>query len=189
MRCFVALDLPAPVRVHLATITRPLHGKYDVKWVEADQLHLTLLFGGELDDEAVGDLVQIIEEAPLPPLSLRLQQLGHFPPRGVPRVLWAGLGGDTAAVTELHHHIETAAKPLGIEREKRGFTPHITLGRIRSDFGALALVDAMRKLGEELNAKPFTPTELVLYRSVLRPSGAEHRALVRRVVPKPAPGA
>ena len=105
------------------------------------------------------------------------------------RLVGDRLGGDTAAVSELHHHIETAAKPLGIEREKRGFTPHITLGRIRSDFGALALVDAMRKLGEELNSKPFTPTELVLYRSVLRPSGAEHRALVRRVVPKPAPGA
>jgi 2'-5' RNA ligase len=100
-------------------------------------------------------------------------------------VLWAGLGGDTDAVTELHRVIDTAARPLGIEREKRGFTPHITLGRIRSDFGALALVDELRKLGDQLKQKPFTPTELVLYRSVLKPSGAEHRSLVRRVVPRP----
>jgi RNA 2',3'-cyclic 3'-phosphodiesterase len=185
VRCFVALDLPAPVRIHLAEITRPLRGKYDVKWVDADQLHLTLLFGGELDDDAAGELVRIVEEAPLPPLSLRLQQLGHFPPRGLPRVLWAGLGGDTDAVTELHRGIDTLARPLGIEREKRGFTPHITLGRIRSDFGALALVDELRKLGDQLKPKPFTPTELVLYRSVLKPSGAVHSSLVRRVVPKP----
>lgn len=180
MRCFVALDLPEPVRLHLANITRPLRDQYAVKWVPPDQLHLTLVFAGELPDDAVDDLADIVRQVELPPMSLQLQQLGHFPPRGVPRVIWAGLGGDTDAVTRLHQELIDRAGHLGVEREKRGFTPHVTLGRLKNAFGALALVDAVRKLGEQLNQKPFAPTALVLYASELRPGGPLHRAIVSR---------
>jgi RNA 2',3'-cyclic 3'-phosphodiesterase len=183
VRCFVALDLPAGVRNHLVNLTQPLRERFDVKWVPADQLHLTLVFAGELDDEATADLVAIVEDVVLPPITLHLEQLGHFPPRGIPRVLWAGLGGDVAAVTALHQELVGAASHLGIEREKRGFTPHVTLGRVKSDFGALALLDELRTAGDNRKQKPFIPTELVLYRSRLRPSGPEHVPLLRRPVP------
>lgn len=185
MRCFVALDLPEPVRNHLANITRPLRDRYAVKWVPPDQLHLTLVFAGELPDDAVDDLAAIVRAVALPALSLHLQQLGHFPPRGVPRVLWAGLGGDVTAVTSLYEELTERTAPLGVAREKRGFTPHVTLGRLKNAFGALALIDAVQKLGGGLDRKPFAPTELVLYASELRPSGPLHRALVRRPCPAP----
>ncbi len=185
MRCFVALDLPTPVRNHLTNVIAPLRSRYDVKWVPADQLHLTLVFAGELPDDAVDDLAHVVAAVTLPPLSLHLQELGHFPPRGVPRVLWAGLGGDAEAVTHLHEELVMRAESLGVEREKRGFTPHVTLGRIRTDFGALAMVDEMRKLGSTLNAKPFAPTGLVLYASELRPGGPLHRVIVERKLPPP----
>ncbi|MFO1031042.1 MAG: RNA 2',3'-cyclic phosphodiesterase [Planctomycetota bacterium] len=183
MRCFVALDVPAPVCNHLAEVTKPLRSRYDVKWVHPSMMHMTLVFAGELDDEAVAELADLVREVPLPPLSLRLERLGHFPPRGLPHVLWAGLGGDAALVTELQRELTERAKPLGIEREKRGFTPHITLGRVKSEFGALALVDELRALGDQLKGKPFAPTRLVLYRSELRPGGAAYTALVDRPVP------
>lgn len=180
MRCFVALDLPEPVRVHLANVVRPLHSRYAVKWVPPEQLHLTLAFAGELPADAVDTLADLVHDAELPPLSLHLEQLGHFPPRGIPRVLWAGFGGDVEAVTRLHQEFVDRAGHLGIEREKRGFTPHVTLGRLKDAFGALALVDEVRKLSAQLNQKPFTPTQLVLYESELRPSGPVHRAIVSR---------
>jgi RNA 2',3'-cyclic 3'-phosphodiesterase len=183
VRCFVALDLPAAVQNHLAAISRPLRDRYDIRWVPAEQLHLTLVFAGELDDEAAGDLVGIVEELELPPMQLQLARLGHFPPRGIPRVVWAGLDGDAAAVTALHDELSAKASHLGIEREKRGFTPHVTLGRVKSEFGALKLIDDLHQLGDELKRKPFAPTDLVVYQSLLRPSGPEHRAILRRPVP------
>ena len=165
-------------------MTRPLRARYDVKWVPPQQMHMTLLFGGELDDEAVADLADIVRDVDLPPLSLRLERLGHFPPRGLPHVLWAGLGGDGDAVRALHDELAERARPLGVEREKRGFTPHITLGRVKSEFGVLALVDELRALGDQLKAKPFAPLALVLYRSELRPSGPWYQPIVERPLPR-----
>ena len=69
-----------------------------------------------------------------------------------------------------------------VPREKRGFTPHVTLGRVKSPFGALALLDALRAASKTLNTKPFTPTALVLYRSTLTPGGPLHEPLLHRVL-------
>jgi len=114
VRCFVALDVPAPVCNHLADVTKPLRQRYDVKWVPPSQMHMTLLFGGELDDDAVAELADIVRDIALPPLSFRLERLGHFPPRGLPHVLWAGLGGDVGEVTALQEELTERSKPLGV---------------------------------------------------------------------------
>jgi len=183
VRCFLAVDLPAPVRNHLAKTARSVQSSCEVKWVAADKLHLTLLFAGALPDQNVEALCELVRELDVPPLRLSLSGLGHFPPRGLPRVIWAAVDGDVEALAAMHREIDERARPLGVEREKRGFTPHITLGRVTGQFGALALVDAIGRLGQSLNKKPFVPTELVLYRSELRPGGAVHEALVRRPIP------
>lgn len=185
MRCFVALDLPAPVRNHLADVTASLRGRFDVKWVAKDQLHLTLLFAGELPDENAAPLAELVRTVELPPLSLSLHELGAFPPRGIPRVVWVGLGGDVDALAALQQELERGAEPLGVPRERRGFVPHVTLGRVKSQFGALALLDELKKAGERLKPKPFAPTALVLYRSELQRSGPVHTPLVHRAVPDP----
>ncbi len=183
VRCFVALDLPDPVYRHLADVTVPLRDRYDVKWVHPEDMHMTLLFAGDLTDPDVDDLIDAVMDIDIPPLSLRLQRLGHFPPRAVPRVLWAGVGGDIEALDRLHGDLEAAATDLGIERDRRGFTPHVTLGRVTSDFGALAMVDALQRLGDDLKQKPFAPRALTVYSSELRPTGPIYRALLERPVP------
>lgn len=187
VRCFVALDLPEPVRNHLANVTRPLHGQFDVRWVPPDQMHATLVFAGELADDAWRALAAAIDEVALPPLSLHLQTLGHFPPKGVPRVLWAGLHGDVDAVVQLHADLTARAIALEVPRDKRGFTPHVTLGRLKTTFGALALTGAMQKLAPALRSKPFAPVALTLYASELQPSGPIYEVLHRRALP-PAAG-
>lgn len=186
MRCFVALDLPRPVCNYLAGLAGKLAGKGDVKWVPAHQLHLTLVFAGDVDEAAVAGLREVVRTAPLPAMELALAGLGHFPPRGEPRVVWAGLGGDLPALNALYEHLAAGAAALGVEREKRGFVPHVTLGRVKSPFGALALIDALRKLGTELRDKPFAPTALSLYGSELRPGGPLHTMLSTRAVPNAA---
>ena len=180
MRCFVALDLPAPVRNHLADVTATLRGDFDVRWVPADQLHVTLVFAGELPDERASGLATLCREVELPPLSLALTEFGWFPPRGAPRVLWAGVGGDVDALAALQRTLAEGAARLGVPREKRPFTPHVPLGRLEGPRGAHALVDRLRELSAALRTKPFAPTALVLYRSTLTPRGPRHDPLVHR---------
>jgi 2'-5' RNA ligase len=185
VRCFVALDLPSPVCNYLAGLAGQFQKKGDVKWVPADQLHVTLVFAGDVGDATVDALREVVRTIAVPPLSLSLQGLGHFPPRGEPRVVWAALGGDVAALTALQAELAEHAERLEIPREKRGFVPHVTLGRVRSAFGALALIDQLKTVGASLEQKPFAPTGLVLYRSELRPGGPIHTPLLRRPSPRP----
>lgn len=183
MRCFVALDLPAPVRAHLASLARRFGSKGDVKWVPADQLHVTLVFAGDLAAEDLEGLREEVSTVDLPPLSLSLTGLGHFPPRGEPRVVWAALGGDVEALTRLQADLADRALRHNVPPEKRGFVAHVTLGRVRSPFGALALIEQLKVVGKELDGKPFAPTGLLLYQSELRPGGPIHTPLLRRPMP------
>ncbi len=184
VRCFVALDLPLAVCRHLANVTQPLHGRFDVKWVPPEHMHATLVFAGDLPGDAVDEMIDIVQALPMPRLELHLESLGHFPPRGIPRVLWAGLGGDVKALMDLQADLEARLEPLGVAREKRGYTPHLTLGRVRSNFGAFALADEMRKVGDSLNRKPFAPEALVLYDSELLPQGPTYTVRVERLLPQ-----
>jgi len=185
VRCFVALDLPTPVCNYLAGLAVRFEKKGNVKWVPPEQLHLTLVFAADAPEATVDALREVVRTIAVPPLSLSLQGLGHFPPRGEPRVVWAALGGDLEALTMLQAQLAQQAEQLGVSREKRGFVPHVTLGRVRSAFGALALIDQLKSVGQTLEQKPFQPTGLVLYRSELRPGGPIHTALLRRPSPGP----
>ena len=185
VRCFVALDLPTPVCNYLAGLAVRFENKGKVKWVPPDQLHLTLVFAGDVSEPTVDALREVVRTIEVPPLSLSLQRLGHFPERGEPRVVWAALGGDIEALTALQTRLAQQAERLDVPREKRGFVPHVTLGRVRSPFGALALIDQLKSVGQTLEQKPFHPTGLVLYRSELRPGGPIHTALLRRPSPSP----
>ena len=185
VRCFVALDLPTPVCNYLAGLAVRFEKKGNVKWVPPDLLHLTLVFAGDAPEATVDALREVVGAIALPQLSLSLQGLGHFPPRGEPRVVWAALGGDIEALTAMQTQLAERAERHGVPREKRGFVPHVTLGRVRSAFGALALIDQLKAVGATLEQKPFAPTGLVLYKSELRPSGPIHTPLLRRPSPRP----
>jgi 2'-5' RNA ligase len=181
VRCFAALTLPAPVRNHLADLARSLGGRYRIRWVAAEQIHLTLAFAGDLPDDNVDAAIDAVRNVELPPLSLSLERFGWFPPRGIPRVVWVGLGGDVDAVAAVQRDLTSRLVPLGFDRDKRGFVPHLTLGRLKSEVGALALLDDLKALDGELRPKPFAPEGLVLFRSTLFPDGPRHDVLVRTV--------
>jgi len=144
---------------------------------------MTLVFAGELAEEHAEDLVSIIDDVQLPRISVALKQLGAFPPKGLPRVVWAGFGGDINPLATLQAELSERAEPLGVQREKRGFTPHVTLGRVQGQFGLFALVDQMKELSEHLNPKPFSPTALTLFHSTLTPKGPIYEVMRRRPLP------
>jgi 2'-5' RNA ligase len=177
MRLFIALELPEAVRAELAAVQGRLPGG-SIRWVRAGGMHLTLQFLGEADGGVVEPLIAGLAAIPREPLRLRLDGLGTFGGRA-PRVVWAGVGGDSGALMRLQAAVVAATAPLGFAAEARPWSPHLTLGRARQD----ARPDALRALADAVrSAPPPAPLEWdaggpVLFESKLGPGGAAYTAL------------
>ena len=179
----MAVDVSAEVREAVAAAQAELRaaaGRADVRWADVMQLHLTLQFLGNVPDERVQDIVDAIARASAGTGSLALEArgLGGFPSTRRPRVVWAGVGGDVARLARLAASIGAALGPCGYPAEARAFHAHVTLGRVRSPRGLGRLVRGIEAAADEpLGA--WTATEVVLYQSRLRPTGALYEAVAR----------
>lgn len=170
LRLFVALDLPDFVRADLGQLIGNLP---DTRWLEPDQLHLTLRFIGEVDGGTARDIEEALAVVPSVPFELRLKGLGVFPPRGEPRVLWVGIE-DAGEVKALKRRIDAALADVGLPRDTRKFHPHVTLARFRQPppHGRFASYLARHSL---YRGEAFWVGGFSLYSSFLRPEGALHR--------------
>lgn len=145
IRTFIAAELPEEVKVHLASVSEVLAQQLPpgaVRWVKPEQIHLTLRFLGDTAVDQLPAITSALDEAMgrQAPFTLYLDELGCFPNRKRPRVIWAGLSGEEAAVARLKRAIDECLVPLGWERETRPFQPHLTLGRVK-DVRKLARVE------------------------------------------------
>jgi len=151
-----------------------------VKWVAAEQIHVTLVFAGEVPGATATALRDALLAVPARAMTFALTGLGHFPPRGEPRVIWAGLSGDVDELGRLRADLAARAAAVGIEEDKRPFVPHVTLGRVKSPFGAFAIPGQLAAVGPTLRDNPFLATTLTLYESQLSVEGPIYRAAVHR---------
>lgn len=181
IRTFVAIDIPSPVQKTLAAVQHrflPLDLK--ASWVRPDHVHLTLKFLGEIDSkqapEISGALAEGLRGRPAIPVSLGA--VGIFPPTGAPRVLWVGLEDSAGALDSLQQAVETALAPLGFPPEKRRFSPHLTLARIKSPKGARRLREAVRSF-DRAEPVAFQVEWVTFYQSQLTPKGSIYSALER----------
>jgi RNA 2',3'-cyclic 3'-phosphodiesterase len=186
MRLFVALDIDAAIRGRLADYTAGL-GKLvpGVKWVAAESLHVTLKFIGEFPDARLDEVKRTLASVKSPPFKLYFRQAGFFTPRS-PRVFWAGIeaGPELAALAAA---ADQALAPLGIAREERAFTPHLTLARTGSGRPQGSREDRhqpkMYELKARVEAAPppdfgtMTAQEFFLYQSKTLSSGAQYTKL------------
>ncbi|MFL5340787.1 MAG: RNA 2',3'-cyclic phosphodiesterase [Gemmataceae bacterium] len=144
MRTFIAVPLDDAVRRRAVALQGQLgQGGASVKWVEPENLHVTLLFLGEVDARATLDVCRAVQAvtSAVPPFPLEFSVLGGFPNLRRPRTLWIGIGEGMAELVSLHDALENALLELGCyRREDRAFTPHLTLGRTKTD----DVNDAMR---------------------------------------------
>src|SRR5262249_17474494 len=138
--------------------------------------HLTVKFLGDIARKQVESILETLHEAlrTQPPLRVVAQGLGAFPNLRRPRVLWAGLSGEE--LKALSETIETALMPLHFPPEDHEFTPHLTLGRIRSLRGWEQVL-AVVKEHEQVRFGESVIDHVVLYQSELRPEGAVYRRL------------
>jgi len=167
-RLFTAIDLPADIVAQLQSICYGLPG---AKWVQAEQMHLTLRFIGEVDGGMLRDIKEALAEIKAPAFFLEVKGLGFFPPRKTPRVLWAGVEPVQEA-GGLRNRIENVLVRMGLEPEGRKYSPHITLARLHD--APLARVSRFLAGNGLFSAGPFPVSEFHLYSSQLTPKGAFH---------------
>ena len=100
--------------------------------MKRDQLHITLVFIGEVSDDRAAPLIEMMRDViPHPPFRFELGGIGAFPPRGAPRALWIGVKSGAEHVIQVQSLLAGRLEGVGVERERRPFTPHLTLARWR----------------------------------------------------------
>jgi len=135
IRSFITVELSGEVKQALTRLQEKLRAgsRAPVRWVDPNNIHLTLKFLGDIDENITGRITAVMEEAASGtyPFHLEVSGLGVFPnPRRV-QVVWVGLSGQVEKLGKLQKRIESGLVPLGFAAESRSFTPHLTLARVR----------------------------------------------------------
>jgi len=154
-RLFTAIEIPEAVRLRLSLLRAPIAG---AKWVQREDMHITLRFAGDIDGRTADDLADLLAEVSMAPFTASISGLGTFGGRD-PRVLWAGVGAGPE-LGALYRANERAARAAGLEPDPRDFRPHVTLARMRRARQA----EVARFLAEngDLRLEPFLVTRFVL---------------------------
>jgi 2'-5' RNA ligase len=177
VRVFVALDIPGDVRAAVAALVaklRPACGR--ARWARIEGAHVTLKFIGEVPAEKIGPIKAALARIRFPgPIEMKFRNVGFFPNERRPRVFWAGIEGG-AELGALAAAVETSLEPIGIAREQRVFSPHLTLARFESPVGLDELHKAIAAVGS-LEFGSTVAEEFHLYQSLLKPAGAEYTRL------------
>ncbi len=183
LRAFIAVELPPAAREAIEGVTREMRSRAGdgVRWVRPEGVHLTLKFLGDIAADSVPSISQALDRcaAPAAPFDLFLEGVGAFPNARRPRVVWIGLDGGLEPLLNLQQSIEGELEALGFARERRAFTPHLTLGRVRdrvSPAQSRALSEALGGVRVEPDVK-LPVGEVSLIKSDLQPSGAVYTRL------------
>jgi RNA 2',3'-cyclic 3'-phosphodiesterase len=169
-RLFIALDLPEDV---LDALDRLCEGLPGVRWSDPGQFHLTLRFLGEVEQGTFYEVGEALAGVSHPPFELALKGLGQFPPRGAPHTLWAGVDDPAGALPTLRRRIERTLAEVGLEPERRKFTPHVTLGRFKAPPPEERLASYLFRRNL-FRTERFPISSFGLYSSQLRPEGSRY---------------
>jgi 2'-5' RNA ligase len=182
LRTFIAIDLGKTIRDRCLALQETLaRGGAEVKWVEEENLHLTLLFLGEVEDRALPALCQVVADCCLlhKPFTLSVETVGCFPNPRRPRVVWVGVGTGRVEVCALHDTLGPPLLALGCyRREERIYTPHITLGRVTKERSTAALALALARQAQWRGGETEV-REVRVLSSELTPQGPIYTVLSR----------
>ncbi len=178
MRTFIAVELPPGMKRKIEEVQAPLK-KTDtfVSWVKPGSVHVTLKFLGEVAEERIEDVFHGTERAlkESKVFSLSLKDLGCFPNLRRPRVVWVGVDKGKDDLTQMQKQIEEELFKLRFPKEQRSFSPHLTIGRVKSPRNIEALtglIETMKFETEEVKVD-----EVVVMKSQLHPQGAIYTPL------------
>lgn len=178
MRLFLAVKIPDEIKGSIAHFLEPFLGiRAKVKWVEPQNLHLTLKFLGETPESRLPDLKEAARMVAIDPFELTLSGSGAFPNLKAPRVFWIGVKEPEKRLTQLAEQIDYNLSQFGWEREKRRFSPHLTLGRVKDRSGLAEVCRAFEQA--QFEAATYRVDSFHLVESQLQRSGPIYTDLVR----------
>lgn len=182
VRSFIAIEIPEGIKKDVFEIQEKLRKTdADVGWTRPEGIHLTLKFLGDVAEEKLEDIMKAIENAVkvFPPFSIEISGIGAFPGPKYPRVIWIGMKDNNEnALKNLQNRIEKETEKLGFKTEKRDFTPHLTLGRVRSQKNRDSLLKAMEEF-DRIELGALNVEGISLIKSEIRPKGALYSELFK----------
>ena len=182
MRTFIAIELPPQIKTALFKLQEQLkQSGADVKWVEPQNIHLTLKFLGEVEEEKITKIIQIIRDVAETNnvFQAHISSLGAFPKISFPRVIWVGINQGDNETKLIVKELEEKIQKLGIPKEEKAFSSHITLARVKSPKNKDKLVQLLKSLEGSLTAENlgFSVNKITLFRSILSPKGPTYEIL------------
>jgi 2'-5' RNA ligase len=179
MRAFIAIELSPEIKEALARLVKDLQEEgIQGRWVPPSNIHLTLRFLGNIQDEQVGDIERLMEEAAkgFHPFTVSLEGLGAFPHAARPRVLWVGVVEGKDPLSRLQERLERGLASMGFPPEEKAFKPHLTLARFKfpKEEVGRRVYQACRKR-EKAGWGVMEAASVVLFKSILSPQGARYR--------------
>ena len=172
MRIFIAIELDKEIKKALSKIQDELKTTLvDVKWVEPENIHLTLKFLGEVEENKITKISQILKalSSQSEPFTIALCELGAFPNFKYPRVVWIGVSEGKTEFLKLAELIEDSLAQLKFPKEKRGVSAHFTLGRFRSNKNTDALSEKLNTI--QVPRLKQKIKSISLFKSTLTPKG------------------
>jgi 2'-5' RNA ligase len=170
-RLFVGIPLPDGISGHLERLASGLPG---ARWIDANSLHVTLRFIGEVDGAVAEDVSQALSRLRAPAFAMLISGVGCFESGGKVHTLWAGVERHDLLV-RLRDKVEVAVTRSGVPAERRKFKPHITLARFK--FGVAARVGHYLERNNDLRLGPVWVDHFTLFRSHRSSHGALYECL------------
>ncbi|MEC7603274.1 MAG: RNA 2',3'-cyclic phosphodiesterase [Planctomycetota bacterium] len=179
IRAFIALDLSPGSRHAIAKVIRRLEPRFPgIKWINAEQLHLTLHFLGDVLFSDINRVCSVAREAAeeIPPFSIHLKGLGAFPDTKSPRVIWVGVEQGHLPLVELQSALKGPLGEMGYPSDKNVFKPHITVGRVKRSGDLMDLQEQVAKY-ESSDFGVTAVDELTVYESQLNRGGPDYSVI------------
>jgi 2'-5' RNA ligase len=178
IRTFIAINIPDHVREAIDGFQKKLKEySADVKWVRPESIHITLKFLGDVEIGRIDKMAHAVQDAvnDVEPFTISVSGVGTFPNDRRPRVLWVGVQEGAETLSDLAKKIDHALSTMGFEKEKRKYSAHLTLGRVRSPNYIDKTVRDMRSMGFE--SESFAVGSIEVMKSQLLKTGAVYTAL------------
>ena len=177
IRSFLAFELAPDIKKQIETISKELKkSNLPVRWVKPENIHLTLIFLGDVEENLIEDIKAKVNEVvrEMKSFKIRLKGVGVFPSLKRPRVVWVGLGGDIDRLSDLRDNLQSKLNALGFIPERRPFKPHLTLGRFKGRTkGEHGLKNILERY-YETKSDVCCLKEFILFKSDLKTNGAEY---------------
>jgi 2'-5' RNA ligase len=173
IRTFICIEIPESIKSRISKLQETLQQiDAQVSWSKPSNIHLTVKFLGNVESSRIERLSKALERSAsgISPFEIEIGGVGCFPSPRSPRVLWVGVSTIPEQLRQLHANIDDQLAREGFEREKRKFSPHLTLGRIRAPHNSAKVAEALIATG--FAAEAFIANDLILMRSDLKPTGS-----------------